>query len=88
MQRDFAKIIRASCGAQVLFYVEPDGDACRLHQVVNTEDVQADLAAVFDSDDADENERKAFKALDGVGVDRADKVVAHVLEMTGLVEVK
>ena len=27
MSRDFAKIVRASCGAQVLFFVEPDGDA-------------------------------------------------------------
>ena len=84
MQRDFAKIVRASCGAQVLFFVEPDGHAFKLHQVMNLKGAQVDFAVGFDSPDADANERVAFKALDGIGVDHADNVVAHILEMTGM----
>lgn len=82
--QDFAKIVRATNGQQVLFYVEPDGDAYKLHQVMNLMDAQVDFAVGFDSPDADANERLAFKVLDGVGVERADMVAAHVLEMTGM----
>ena len=82
--RDFAKIVRTTNGQQVLFFVEPDGDAYKLHQVMNLMDAQVDFAVAFDSPDADANERVAFKALDGVGVEHADMAVAHVLEMTGM----
>lgn len=82
--QDFAKIVRATNGQQVLFFVEPDGDAYKLHQVMNLMDAQVDFAVGFDSPDADANERLAFKALDGVGVEHADMVAAHVLEMTGM----
>lgn len=84
MSRDFAKIVRATNGQQVLFFVEPDGDAYKLHQIMNLKDAQVDFAVGFDSPDADANERVAFKVLDGVGVEHADMVVAHVLEMTGM----
>ena len=84
MSRDFAKIVRASCGAQVLFFVEPDGDAYKLHQVMNLMDAQVDFAVGFDSPDADANERLAFKALDSIGVEYADMVVTHVLQTTGM----
>lgn len=84
MSRDFAKTVHASCGLQVLFFVEPDGDAYKLHQVMNLKDAQVDFAVGFDSPDAEKNEQVAFKALDGVGVEHADLVVAHVLQMTGM----
>ena len=82
--RDFAKIVRATNGLQVLFFVEPDGGAYKLHQVVSLQDAQVDFAVGFDSPDEDANERVAFKALAGVGVEHADKVFAHVLDMTGV----
>ena len=84
MSRDFAKIVRATNGQQVLFFVEPDGNAYKLHQIMNLTDAQVDFAVGFDSSDADANERVAFKALDDIGVEHADKVVTHVLQMTGM----
>lgn len=82
--RDFAKIVRASSGLQVLFYVEPDGGDYKVHQVVTLRDAQADLAVVFAGDDEDANERKAYAMFDALGVEHADKLIAHVVEMTGL----
>ena len=82
--RDFAKIVRTTNGNQVLFYVDPDGGAYKLHQVMSLKDAQVDFAVGFDSPEADANERAAFKALGGIGVEYADKVLAHVLEMTGM----
>lgn len=83
--RDFAKIVRASCGIQVLFFVEPAEDVCNLHQVINLNDAQVDIALGFvNSSDADERERRAFTMLDGVGVEHADKLVAYVMKKTGM----
>lgn len=85
MSRDFAKIVRATNGQQVLFFVEPDGNAYKLHQIMNlTDAAQVDFSVSFDSPDADANELVAFKALDGIGVEHADKVLANFLEMTGV----
>lgn len=84
MERDFAKIVRASCGAQVLFFVEPDGGDYKVHQVVNVQGAQADLCMGFSNEDADENERLAYKMIDGLGVETADMLIAHVAEVTGL----
>ena len=85
--RDFAKIVRASNGLQVLFYVELDGGDYKAHQVVTMSDAQVDLAVGFDGDDEDANERKAYAMLDALGVEHADQLIAHVAKMTGL-EVK
>lgn len=78
--RDFAKIVRASCGAQVLFFVERGEDVCKLHQVINTKDAQLDFAIEFNSSD----EQRAFAILDGIVVGRADNLVEYVLKKTGM----
>lgn len=84
MSCDFAKIVRASCGAQVLFYVEPDSGDCRLHQVVNMDGAQADLSIGFESGDEDKNEQLAFEALDRVSVAHADEIIAYMKATLGL----
>jgi hypothetical protein len=79
--KDFAKIIRATDGRQVLFYVEPIGGDYTLHQVIPFEWFQVDMKLQFESSDADKNEESAFKAFDLMEQPQADNGIAIVLEM-------
>lgn len=83
MNNQFARIIDSSDGRQVLFYVEPEGGDFLLHQVSNHEGFQADLKIGFTSPDEDENERRAFAALNAVNQVSADKVISILAEMIG-----
>jgi hypothetical protein len=78
---DFAKIIRASDGRQVLFFVEPSGGDYLVHQVTNHDGFQADLKFGFTSDDADKNERLAMAMFDRSNQERADNVIKAIAEM-------
>lgn len=80
-QNDFAKIIRATDGRQVLFYVEPAGGDYHVHQVTNHDGFQADLKFGFASDDADKNERGAMGMFDSSNQERADNVIKAIAEM-------
>jgi len=81
--KDFAKIVRASDGRQVLFYVEPDGGDYELHTISLHDGYQADLGIGFQSDNADLNERNAYKALNAADQVSADKAIQAVIEMMG-----
>jgi len=81
--RDFAKIVRATDGRQVLFYVEPEGGDYKLHQIADHGGFLADLTLGFCSPDADENERRARLALGAVTTRSADVVVAEVEKIMG-----
>lgn len=78
---DFAKLVRASDGRLVLFYVEPFGGEYKLHQLANHDGFQADLAISFTSEDEDKNERLAYGALGVMNRESADKVLQIVSEM-------
>ncbi len=79
--KDFAKIVRATDGRQVLFYVEPEGGDYRLHQIVNYNGMQANLKIGFTSEDEDENERGAMAMFASSNQERADNVVKVIAEM-------
>ena len=78
---DFAKIIRASDGRQVLFFVEPAGGDYHVHQVINHDGFQADLKFGFTSNDADKNEREAMAMFDSSNQERADNVIKAIAGM-------
>lgn len=78
---DFAKIVRASDGRQVLFYVEPEGGDYRIHQVVNYNGIQADLNVGFFSEDEDKNKRGAMTMFDSSNQERADNVIKAIAGM-------
>jgi hypothetical protein len=79
--KDFAKIIRARDGRQVLYYVEPEGGDYTLHQVIPFDGFQVDMKMQFESPDADKNEESAFKAFDLMEQQQADNGIAIVLDM-------
>ena len=83
MNKEFARIISATDGRQVLFYVEPEGGDFIVHQVANHEEYQADLKLGFTSPDEDENERRAYAMLRAVDSASADKVIQIIAEMMG-----
>lgn len=78
---DFAKIICASDGRQVLFFVEPVGGDYHVHQVTNHDGFQADLKFGFTCNDADKNEREAMAMFDSSNQERADNVIKAIAEM-------
>lgn len=79
--RDFAKIVRATDGRQVLYYVEPEGGDYFLHQVVQFDGYQADMKIGFNSQDEDKNEAAAFAAFDLMAQQQADNCIAIVQKM-------
>lgn len=79
--KDFAKIVRATDGRQVLYYVEPEGDDYLLHQVVPFDGFQADVKIGFNSADAEKNELTAYAAFDCMAQQQADNVIALVQKM-------
>ena len=79
--KDFAKIIRATDGRQVLYYVEPEGGEYTLHQVIPFDGYQVDMKMGFASPDADKNEKSVFKAFDRMGQKQADYGIATMLGM-------
>ena len=79
--KDFAKIIRATDGRQVLYYVSPEGGEYTLHQVIPFDGYQVDMKMGFASPDADKNEESAFKAFDLMEQQQADNGIAIVLDM-------
>jgi len=83
MNKNFTRIIQATDGRQVLFYIEPEGGDYLLHQVANHEGFQADMKIGFTSNDEDENERRAYAVLEAVDQASADKVVSLIAEMIG-----
>lgn len=77
---DFAKIIRATDGEQVLFYREDEGDVPMLVQVTNCDGVTATARLGFDK--SDEGEAKRDKAWSDAGIEQADdmrRMVASAL---------
>jgi len=78
---DFAKIIRATDGRQVLFYVEPEGGDYHLHQVINYNGLQADLKVGFTSEEEDKNERGAMAMFESANQERADNVIKVIAGM-------
>lgn len=79
--KDFAKIVRASDGRQVLFFVEPYGGEYHFHQVTNHDGFQADLKVGFTSADDEKNERGAMAMFDSANQERADKVIKVIAGM-------
>lgn len=77
--RDFAKIVAASDGRQVLFYIDPNGGDYVLHQIANYDGLQADMRLEFASEDKDENERRVRAAFDAMNQEAADRCVAIVM---------
>lgn len=75
---EFAKIVTASNGQQVLYFVEPQGGTYKLHQIFNFDEGQADLVAGFEGEDEDENERLAYAALEKVDQAFADRAIATI----------
>lgn len=73
--QDFAKIVRATTGEQVLFYIEPEGGDYKLHQITQCELGQVDLSIGFTSKDEDKNEKNARIAFSSIGIEHADKVI-------------
>lgn len=82
--RDFSKIVRASNGYQVLFYVQPNGEHYILNQVVMLRDVngspQITMKVHFSSGTELENEAHAFEAFSKCDRVRADLVVKRIYE--------
>lgn len=81
--RDFAKIVRASDGRQVLFYVEPSGGDYKLNQVADHGGFMATITLDFSHEDTDLNERGAYSALERVGQKEADVLIAEVQNLMG-----
>ena len=81
--RDFAKIVRASDGRQVLFYVEPKGGDYSLNQMADHGGFMATMTLDFSSEDAELNERGAYSALERVGQKEADALIAEVQNLMG-----
>ena len=80
-QVDFAKIVRATDGRQVLYYVNPqDGDYI-LHQVVMFDDYSADVKIGFTSSDEEKNRRSAYAALEIISQQPADNIIKIVQDM-------
>jgi hypothetical protein len=78
---DFAKIVRAASGQQVLFFKEADSDDGNvLHCVASFDGFQADMKVAGMPDTAFDT------VLDRVDMELADKVLAQVAEL-GLTEV-
>ena len=80
-QNDFAKIIRATDGRQVLFYVEPAGGDYHVHQVANHDGFQADLTIGFTYDNEEKNERLARAMFNSLGQDNSNQVIQVVERM-------
>jgi hypothetical protein len=76
MSADFAKIVRASDGAQVLFYKDSDGDGPALQQVTEVEGVAGAFSFGFTDDDEGYDKRDA--AFEKAGVEEADALRALV----------
>lgn len=75
---DFAKIVRASDGAQVLFYKDTDDEnRPRLSQVTEYDGITANIGFGFDDDDWD----KLDKAFSESWVGRADEIRELVAKM-------
>lgn len=81
--RDFAKIVRASDGRQVLFYVEPSGGDYKLNQVADHGGFMATMTRDFTHEDAELNERGAYSMLERVGQKEADALIAEVTNLMG-----
>ncbi len=67
--KDFAKIVRASNGQQVLFYKEVIDEKNTLHCIAEFDHYQADMKIAGMDDDS------FVSILDKVGIHMADKVV-------------
>ena len=79
---DFAKIVRASDGAQVLFFKDNDSEGAPcLTQVTEEDGVTAKLGISFTDDDDGGDKRDV--AFNGSGVEQADGMRALVLKALG-----
>lgn len=81
--KKFAKIIAASDGRQVLFYVAKSGGSFVVHQIVNIDGSIADLERVFDLPSSGDNECLAYAALDVADQSSADKIISSITEIIG-----
>jgi len=79
--QDFAKIMRASNGQQVLFWFEPDtedeDEGTKMHIMVHFDDWVVDMTITFKEQD------DAQKYLEGVGQATADAGIRMIKEMRG-----
>ena len=82
-RRDFAKILRASDGRQVILFVEPDGGDYKLNVAAHFTGGMAMTSLCFQFPDEENNEATAFNALDGYCVEHADQFVVELKKMLG-----
>ena len=82
-QVDFAKIVRATDGRQVLYYVEPQDGDYTLHQVVMFEGYSADVKIGFTSADEEKNQWSAYATLEIISQQSADNIIEIVQNMMG-----
>lgn len=81
--KDFAKILRAPDGRQVLYYVEPDGDDYQVHQVMYVDFGMVDAKITFNKGDAERNEASAYRFFESAREEMAGRLVLAMLELTG-----
>ena len=79
--RDFAKIVRASDGRQVLFYVEDEGGDYKFHQIVEMDICMADMAIGFADVDEEIQEAKAYALLECADTEMAEKLIETIKKM-------
>lgn len=79
--RDFAKIIRASDGRQVIVFVELDDGDYQLRIATHFDGVMVMAGLGFDSADEERNEQAAYALLEAWGLEQADKWLAGIEKM-------
>jgi len=79
--RDFAKIIRASDGRQVIVFVELDDGDYQLKIATHFDGVMVMAGLGFDSANEERNEQAAYALLAAWGLEQADKWLAGVEKM-------
>ena len=80
-EKDFAKIVRASNGQQVLYYIETNSEeGCDVvHQVSHFDGFTADLTVTATEHGTETG--SLYKYLAKVSVKNADALIAHITKM-------
>lgn len=81
--RDFARIVNATDGRQVLYYVESDDGDQILHQIFQFDDCHCDIKCGFSSPYEEKNEAAAYAALEKANTETADNLIRLVVEFMG-----